>query len=142
MNRNVQILDVTVRDGSYAINYQYQPEQVAKIAAALDRAGIDLIEVSHGCGLGARENLRIPAAASDREYVQAAKSAVKKARVGVIAGPEIVTKKENIDSVAKSVDFIRFAANCDNVRIVETNLNYAKRLGIECFFQMMRASRL
>jgi len=142
MQRDVQILDVTIRDGSYAINYQYKPEQVAAIAKDLDAAGIHLIEVSHGCGLGARENLKIPAAASDREYVEAAKKAVKNAKIGVIAGPEIVTKKENIDSVAKNVDFIRFAANCDNVRTVETNLNYAKRLNIECFFQMMRATRL
>ncbi len=142
MKKDVKILDVTIRDGSYAINYQYLPEQVANIAAALDRAGIDYIEVSHGCGLGARENLKIPSSASDREYVEAAKKAVRKAKIGVIAGPEIVTKKENIDAVARHVDFIRFAANCDNVRIVETNINYAKRLGIECFFQMMRASRL
>lgn len=140
--KEIQILDVTIRDGSYAINYQYTPKQVAAVAADLDKAGIPLIEVSHGCGLGARENLKIPAAASDREYVEAAKKAVKRAKIGVIAGSEIVTKKENIDSVAKNVGFIRFAANCDNVRLVESNLNHAKRLGIECFFQMMRASRL
>lgn len=142
MSKEVQILDVTVRDGSYAIDYKYKPSQVAEIAAALDKAGVHLIEVSHGCGLGARENLGIAAAASDREYVEAAKKAVKRAKVGVIAGPEAVTKKHNIDEVAKSVDFIRFAANCDNVRAVEGNLAYTKGLKIECFFQMMRASRL
>jgi len=142
MAREVQILDVTIRDGSYAINYQYTPDQVASVAADLDAAGIPLIEVSHGCGLGARENLKIPSAASDREYAEAAKRAVKKAKIGVIAGAEIVTKKENIDAVADHVDFIRFAANCDRVRIVESNLEYAKKIGKECFFQMMRASRL
>jgi 4-hydroxy 2-oxovalerate aldolase len=142
MAKDVQILDVTVRDGSYAIDYQYTPSQVAKVAAALDEAGIPLIEVSHGCGLGARENLGIPSAASDREYVMAAKKAVKKAKIGVIAGPEPVTKKENIDSIADFVGFIRFAANSDNVLIAEPNVKYAKKLGIDCFFQMMRATRI
>ncbi len=142
MTKEVQILDVTIRDGSYAIDYKYKPAQVAEISAALDKAGIQMIEVSHGCGLGARENLGIAAAASDREYVEAAKQAVKQAKVGVIAGPDVVTKKRDIDSVAKHVDFIRFAANCDNVRAVEPNLAYAKKLNIDCFFQMMRASRL
>jgi len=142
MAREVQILDVTIRDGSYAIDYQYRPEQVAAIAASLDAAGIPLIEVSHGCGLGARENLKIASAASDREYVTAAKKAVKKAKIGVIAGAEIVTKKENIDAVADHVDFIRFAANCDKVHLVKSNLEYAQKLGKECFFQMMRSSRL
>lgn len=142
MPKEPLILDVTVRDGSYAIDYQYRPEQVAEIASALDQAGIPLIEVSHGCGLGARENLNIPAAASDADYVMAAKKACKKAKIGVIAGPGHVTKKGNIDSVAGHVDFIRFAANCDDVKSVESNLNYAKEKGIECFFQMMRATRL
>lgn len=142
MPKEPLILDVTIRDGSYAIDYQYQPEQVAQITSALDEAGIPLIEVSHGCGLGARENLNIPAAASDAEYVMAAKKACKKAKIGVIAGPEHVTKKGNIDSVADHVDFIRFAANCDDVKIVEANLKYAQEKGIECFFQMMRSTRL
>lgn len=142
MQKDVEILDVTIRDGSYAIDYQYRPSQVSLIVAALDDASIPLVEVSHGCGLGARENMGIEAYASDREYVEAAKKAARKAKIGVIAGPDIVTKRKNIDEVADKVDFIRFAANCDNVGIVEPNLTYAKKLGVDCYFQMMRSSRL
>jgi 4-hydroxy 2-oxovalerate aldolase len=142
-NNDVSILDVTIRDGSYAINYQYSPELVGRIVEALDRAGIDYIEVSHGCGLGARENLGLPAAASDAQYVEAARAASKKAKIGVIAGGEPVTLPKDIDQVIDSVDFIRFAANCDNPRIVEQNLSYAlkKRPDLTIFLQLMRSTR-
>jgi 4-hydroxy-2-oxovalerate aldolase len=140
----VSLLDVTLRDGSYAIQYQFTPSHVARIIESLHGAGIDLIELGHGCGLGARENLGIGAAASDVEYVRAARTAAPGARLGVIAGPFPVTYTKDIDAVLESLDFIRFAANCDKPRAVEANLTYARRRkpNLLIFFQMMRSTRL
>ena len=143
-NNDISILDVTIRDGSYLINYQYTPAQVASVASILDSANIDFIEVSHGCGLGAANNLGLPAAASDADYVKAAKQAVKNAKIGVIAGAAPVTLPADIDSVIDHVDFIRFAANCDNPTSIKANMNYAKRRrpDLKILFQMMRSSRI
>jgi len=142
-SREVSILDVTIRDGSYTINYQYTPDQVGRISAALGAAGIDFIEVSHGCGLGASENLGLPAAASDLDYVKAAKAALGAPKVGVIGGGPPVTLEKDIDTIIEHVDFIRFAANCDNPKNVEKNIRYAKKLrpNLTIFMQMMRSSR-
>ncbi|MBI4238273.1 MAG: 4-hydroxy-2-oxovalerate aldolase [Deltaproteobacteria bacterium] len=132
---------MTIRDGSYAINYQYTPDQVAQIVGALDTAGVPWIEVGHGCGLGARENLQIPAAASDLEYVTAARNAVQHAKLGVLAGPAPPTRLADIDRVRDQLDFIRVAANADHVRLAAPVVAYCRQRGLDVWFQMMRSVR-
>lgn len=141
VTRSLDILDVTIRDGSYAINYQYTVAQVGAIVGALDAAGVPWIEVGHGCGLGARENLKIAAAASDLEYVTAARNAVTRAKLGVLAGPAPPTRFADIDRVRDRLDFIRVAANADNVRLAASAVAYCRQRGLEVWFQMMRSAR-
>jgi len=42
------ILEVTLRDGSYLIDFQFTAEDTATIAAALEGIGFRWIEVGHG----------------------------------------------------------------------------------------------
>jgi len=142
--REPTLLDVTLRDGSYAIQYQFTPSHVGEIVKALFEAGISFMELGHGCGLGARDNMGIDAAAGDLEYVQAAREAAPGARIGVIAGASPLTRTKNIDAVIEYLDFIRFAANCNNIGVLEANILHARRRkrGIRIFVQMMRSTRL
>jgi len=48
----IHILDSTLRDGSHALSHQFTAEHVARVAKGLDDAGVEIIEVSHGDGLG------------------------------------------------------------------------------------------
>lgn len=141
--KDISILDVTIRDGSYAISYQYTPEQVGKIAGALDRAGIPFIEVGHGCGIGAAPNIGLPAAATDLQYVEAAKQATSRAKIGVIALPPPVSLPKDINAIIGGVDFIRFAADCDRPMLLEKSIAYARgrRPDITLFLQLMRSTR-
>ena len=49
---DVRVTDSSLRDGSHAIRHQFTAENVRSIVAALDEAGVPVIEVTHGDGLG------------------------------------------------------------------------------------------
>ena len=52
MNNKITILDTTLRDGSYTIGYQFSLQDNVIISSGLERAGVELIEIGHGTGLG------------------------------------------------------------------------------------------
>ena len=55
--QKINIVDTTLRDGSHAVSHQFTVEQVKNVAAGLDQAGMDYIEISHGDGLsGSSQN--------------------------------------------------------------------------------------
>jgi len=47
-----RLTDTTLRDGSHAMRHQFTRQQVRDVVQVLDRAGVPIIEVSHGDGLG------------------------------------------------------------------------------------------
>jgi 4-hydroxy 2-oxovalerate aldolase len=50
--RPVRITDTTLRDGSHAMQHEFTEAQVRATVHALDGAGVEVIEVSHGDGIG------------------------------------------------------------------------------------------
>ena len=76
----INILETTLRDGSYAINFSFTPADTAVISRALEEAGFEYIEVGHGVGLNASNCDYGRAVATDEEYMIAAKNALKKAK--------------------------------------------------------------
>lgn len=66
-HREPIVLDTTVRDGSYAVNFQYTDDDVRRIVGDLDAAGIPYIEIGHGVTIGAAA-AQGPAAHTDEEY--------------------------------------------------------------------------
>src|SRR5215472_14778360 len=88
MTLEAQILEVTIRDGSYEVGQQFTIEDVTILASLLDTAGFSYIEVGHGSGLSAANipifaGKDISAAASDEQYMRAARRVVKNAKLGV-----------------------------------------------------------
>lgn len=81
-----KILDVTLRDGSFVLNHQLRPQDAANISKCLESSGVEYIELSHGCGIGAR-SMGFSGLVDDDELLEAAKNAAPNLKFSVFISP-------------------------------------------------------
>ncbi len=136
------ILECTLRDGSYAIDFQFTAVDTESIGRALDLAGFPYIEVGHGIGLGASEQGRNVAAASDLEYMRAAARSIGKGKWGMFCIPGIA----NLDHVRLAADqgmnFIRIGSNVTEVDRSAPFIALARERGMEVYANFMKSYAL
>lgn len=126
----IKILETTLRDGSYAINFTFTSADTAIICKQLEDAGFEYIEIGHGVGLNASNIGYGNAAQTDEEYMIAAKSALTKAQYGMFCIPGIA-RLEDIDLASKhNMGFIRIGTNVTEVPSSEKFVERAKEYGM------------
>src|SRR3989338_816124 len=137
--KRIEILDCTLRDGSYAIDYQFTAEDTAVIVAGLESAGVRLIEIGHGLGLGASKAGCGVAAATDEEYLRAAQETAKKAKYGMFCIPGIAQLKDLDLAAQYKMDFVRIGTNVNEVERGERFIKKAKDLGMLVSCNLMKS---
>ena len=83
------ILDVTLRDGSYELDFQVSTQDEILVGTALEKAGIEYIEIGHGQGLNASSPKNGVARCTDLEYLVAAEENFHRAKYGFFCIPGI-----------------------------------------------------
>jgi 4-hydroxy-2-oxovalerate aldolase len=133
------ILEVTLRDGSYLIDFQFTAEDTANIAAALESVGFRWIEVGHGLGLNASQSGKGTAAATDEEYLDAASHALQRAKWGMFFIPGI-GREEDLRLAAKyGMSFVRVGTNVTEAAQAEPYIALAKDLGFIVSYNAMKS---
>ena len=136
--RHVHVLDATLRDGSHPMGHAYTAEQIAAVAAGLDGAGLEYVEVSHGDGLGGSSINYGRSLLTDEEMLVAAAPAVRKGKLTALLLPGIGTREDVEMAAGHGVRTVRVATHVTEADIAEQHIGLVKKLGMESFgFLMM-----
>jgi 4-hydroxy-2-oxovalerate/4-hydroxy-2-oxohexanoate aldolase len=137
--RFVTTHDMSLRDGMHPKRHQITIEQMKSIATGLDQAGVPLIEVTHGDGLGgASVNYGFPAA-TDEQYLRAVIPLMKNARVSALLLPGIGTVDHLRMAADCGVTTIRVATHCTEADVSEQHINLGRKMGLDTVGFLMMA---
>lgn len=139
MSQRIEILDCTLRDGSYPINYSYTLDDTENICRILEQSGVLNIEVGHGLGLGAAEKGYGKSAFNDLEYIEAAVNAIEFSHVGVFAIPGIAEESHVVDAYKAGIKFIRVGTDVDKIAQARELIEMANSLSLNVSLNVMKS---
>ena len=135
----IKVHDMSLRDGMHPKRHQITIEQMQSISRGLDAAGVPLIEVTHGDGLGgASVNYGFPAA-TDEQYLRAVIPGLKQAKVSALLLPGIGTVDHLRMAADCGVTTIRVATHCTEADVSEQHINLGRKMGLDTVGFLMMA---
>jgi 4-hydroxy-2-oxovalerate/4-hydroxy-2-oxohexanoate aldolase len=123
--KKITVHDMCLRDGMHPKRHQITVDEMVTVAKAMDDAGVPLIEVTHGDGLGGTSvNYGFPAA-SDEEYLTAVCKEMKNTKVSALLLPGIGTVDHLKMAVDCGISTIRVATHCTEADVSEQHITMA-----------------
>jgi 4-hydroxy 2-oxovalerate aldolase len=138
MNKKILINDPTLRDGNHAVRHQLRKNDFASYCKAADKAGVPIVEVGHGNGLGASSMLVGECSLSDEIILSTARENLKHSKLAIHAIPGFCTIERHMAmALDLGVDVFRIAAHCTEADITDRHIAFARKHGKDVYGVLM-----
>ena len=128
---DVRLIDTTLRDGSHAMAHQFTEQQVRDTVRALDAAGVEVIEVTHGDGLGGSSFNYGFSHTDEMTLIAAAREEAGQAKIAVLLVPGIGTVEDLKKARDAGADMVRVATHCTEADVSKQHIGIARDLGMD-----------
>ncbi len=128
--KNILITDPTLRDGSHAVGHQLSAAQIATYCKAAEAAGIPIVEVGHGNGLGASSLQVGLSLIDDAQMLKVARENLKKSKLEIFVIPGFATINKDLEPALEAgVDAVRVASHCTEADLTERHISFVRKKG-------------
>lgn len=141
LRNDVRIIDTTLRDGSHAMAHRFTETQVRDTVRALDGAGVEWIEVSHGDGVGGSSFNYGFSGTDEMTLIAAAREEARSAKIAVLLVPGIGTVDDLKRAHDAGAEMVRVATHCTEADVSPQHFAAAHDLGMETVGFLMMAHR-
>jgi 4-hydroxy 2-oxovalerate aldolase len=139
---HVRLTDSTLRDGSHALAHQFTEGQVRAVVHALDRSNVEVIEVSHGDGLGGSSFNYGFSRVSEFDLIAAAVEEADNAKIAVLLLPGLGTVEDLRHARDVGASVARIATHCTEADVAVQHFAAARELGMETVGFLMLSHRI
>ncbi|GLZ28602.1 4-hydroxy-2-oxovalerate aldolase 1 [Lentzea sp. NBRC 105346] len=138
----LRLTDTSLRDGSHHKRHQFTVDDVRSIVGALDEAGVPVIEVAHGDGLGGSSFTYGFSHTPEQELIKTAADTARSAKIAVLMLPGVGVKDDILVAQDNGASICRIATHCTEADISVQHFGLARERGLETVgFLMMSHSR-
>jgi|TARA_B100001750_G_C15514740_1_gene606226 4-hydroxy 2-oxovalerate aldolase len=132
------IQDSSLRDGNHAIKHQLKISDVKSYCLAADKAGVPIVEVGHGNGLGASSLQVGLSLETETSLLEAARSTLVSSKLAVHMIPGFSTINRNLQkAIDIGVDVVRVGCHCTEADTTKRYIEYLKERDIEAVGSLM-----
>lgn len=128
---DIRVTDSSLRDGSHHKRHQFSADDVRDVVAALDGAGVPVIEVTHGDGLGGASFNYGFAKTPEQELIKVAAETAKNAKIAFLTLPGLGIKDDILKARDNGGQVCRVATHCTEADVSIQHFGYARELGLE-----------
>jgi 4-hydroxy 2-oxovalerate aldolase len=139
---SVRLTDTTLRDGSHAMSHKFTEEHVRSTVRALDDANVQVIEVTHGDGLGGSSFNYGFSLTPELDLIKAAVNEAKQAKIAVLMLPGLGTIHDLNQAHEAGASVARIATHCTEADVSIQHFQHARKLGMETVGFLMLSHRV